>query len=70
MAGEVGLGQKAQAGDSPGAGKLVPAGLTDGAKAKISDDLAEERLQHLVIAKGVRTASLRIDNPFDPMHRL
>ena len=70
VAGQMRLGQKAKARDSAGAGKLVPMGRTNGAQVEIGDDVREQFFSRAHTAKRVRTTTLRIDNPFGPMHRL
>lgn len=64
MAGEVGFGKEAEAGDAAGAGELVPEGVGDGVERHAVDDVLEEGAEERKILEALRFAPKRLNDPF------
>src|SRR5579862_9146532 len=68
MAGEVRLGEHADARDASLGGKLMPLGLGAWMEAELLHHARKHRLQRCAIAQPVRRASVRFDDPLDAGH--
>jgi len=68
VAGEMGLGEKTEAGDSAGSGKLMPLRRAYGAETHLFDNLAEEILENCPVTQRSREAAKGFDDPLDSVH--
>ena len=64
MAGEVGFGEEAEAGDAAGAGELVPEGFGDGVEGHAVDQVLEKGTEEREIVEALRLAPKRLNDPF------
>src|SRR6266853_407926 len=68
VAREVRLGEKAEASDPSGDGKLMPLRFADRPELHLPEDAVEQILQDSRVAQGLRRASEGFDNPLDSAH--
>jgi hypothetical protein len=64
----MGLSEQAQAGDSPGLGKLMPLRFTYRTKAQVGNDPLEQSAQQRQVGKGCGRATMSFNDPLDSVH--
>ena len=68
MAGDVGLGEQAQARDTARAGKLMPLRFANGTKLHAADHAVEQSFHCTKVAQRFRGATESLNDPLDSAH--